>query len=243
MPAQTLNLVKEMSNILYSAIIVAGGKGNRMQALEAKQYMPLNGKPVFVYSVEHYIDAQVEEIILVVPEGDEDKVKAIIENEVEPDRRNLVQLKIVVGGDNRLCSVYNGIKASSGEYVLIHDAARPMTDVEDIKTVMNKVIKGACLLGHMAVDTIEVVKDGIIEKTLNRAELFVAGTPQAFKREEIENAYSQLFNFGNIDGFTDDVSVYRYFIGKDVYAIMETKANLKLTYRQDVDIAETLLRR
>ncbi|MCQ2507001.1 MAG: 2-C-methyl-D-erythritol 4-phosphate cytidylyltransferase [Lachnospiraceae bacterium] len=232
-----------MTDLLYTAIIVAGGKGNRMNLKEAKQYMPLNGKSVFVYSVEHYIDACVDEIVLAVPSGDEEKVLEILENELDTKRKQNVNIKVVSGGSTRLHSVYNGLKSASGEYVLIHDAARPMTEIEDIKAVMEKVKEGACLLGHMAVDTIEVVKNGMIEKALNRDELFVAGTPQAFLKEEIKSAYDKMFENMCTEGFTDDVSVYRHFVKKNVYAVMESAPNLKITYKQDIEIANILLKK
>lgn len=116
-----------MSEKSVSFIIVAGGKGSRMGG-EKKQFMLLNGRPLWRWSYDILTPECVKESILVIPQGSE--VNHIPESLTVP-------LKIAYGGEERAESVLNGLKEATCDYVLVHDAARPFLSVNLIHSLID----------------------------------------------------------------------------------------------------------
>lgn len=127
----------------YTAVVLSAGVGSRMHSDIPKQYMDLDGYPVIYYALRAFEESGVDSIVLVTaPEM------------IEYCRKNIVEkygfrkvTAIVGGGAERYLSVYEGLKAAEGEYVLIHDGARPLIDAESIRLCMDTVAreKRACL--------------------------------------------------------------------------------------------------
>ena len=229
-----------------TAIIPASGRGTRMQSSVAKQYMELCGKPLLYHTIKAFEESAVEEIILVVPEGEEDFVRTTI---VEPNGFYKVK-RIVVGGEARYNSVFNGLLAAEGsDYVLIHDGARPLVDEGLISRCIEKVQKEkACIAAVPVKDTIkEIGSDGTVEQTIDRSKLYAIQTPQCFEYPLILMAYSKLFRQAatgqiSMEGITDDASVVERMTEQPVKLVQGDYRNLKVTTPEDIVVAEALIR-
>ena len=229
-----------------TAIIPASGRGTRMQSSVAKQYMELYGKPLLYHTIKAFEESTVDEIILVVPEGEEAFVRTTI---VEPNGFNKVK-KIVVGGEARYNSVFNGLIAAEGsDYVLIHDGARPLADVALISRCIETVQKEkACIVAVPVKDTIkEIDPDGTVEQTIDRSKLYAIQTPQCFEYPLILMAYSKLFRraaLGQIsmEGITDDASVVECMTEIPVKLVQGDYRNIKVTTPEDIVVAEAFLK-
>lgn len=230
-----------------TAIIPASGRGTRMQSSVAKQYMELCGKPLLYHTVKAFEDSAVDEIILVVPEGEENFVRTTI---VEPNCFSKVK-RIVVGGEARYNSVFNGLIAAEGsDYVLIHDGARPLVDEALIARCIEAVQKEkACIAAVPVKDTIkEISTDGAVAQTIDRNKLYAIQTPQCFEYPLILNAYSRLFRKAaagqmSLDGITDDASVVELMTEQPVKLVQGDYRNLKVTTPEDIVVAEALLKK
>ena len=217
---------------MVSAIIAAAGSGTRIGF--KKQFMELCGMPVLAYSMQAFQDSVIDEIVVVTAEEDIFRVKEIAED------YGITKLKAVVrGGDTRSQSVINGLSAVSGDYVLIHDGARPFVADFEIDSLVDEVVKnGAAALGYPIVDTVKWVKDGFVEKTVPRSSLMAAATPQGFKTELIKKAHEKAVCDGV--SLTDDCSAAEY-AGHPVKMIQCRDINIKITTAKDVTFAEAIL--
>ena len=224
---------------MVSAIIVAAGKGIRMNDTTRKQYLDLAGRPILAHSVMAFDACDlIDKIFLVIPKED-----------IEYCRKNILpvlELKngvdLVFGGEKRQDSVYNGLQAidKKTEIVVVHDAVRPFIQPEEIKScILGAREFGACITGIPASDTIKHVgKSGLIEKTLIRDNIWFAQTPQAFKHELIIRAHETARHDGYI-GSDDSLLVER--LGIDVKIIKGSKNNIKITVREDLVVARAIL--
>lgn len=221
----------------FTAIVLAAGQGKRMNSNIAKQYMTLEGKPVLYYSLKAFEDSDIDEIVLVVGAGDEGFVKQTI-----VERYNFRKVKhIVCGGEERYESVQRGLKAAHGDYVLIHDAARPMISWEIIAKTMEAVkIYKACIVAVPSKDTVKLADSaGFVESTLPRERTWIIQTPQAFSREMISTAYEKL---GDASGITDDAMVVEKATGQRVHLVEGSYLNIKITTPEDIKIASIFLK-
>ncbi len=225
----------------YTAIILAAGQGKRMQSETAKQFLKLSGKPVLYYSLKAFEDSEIDQIILVTGAGEEEKVRL---NLVERYGFHKVT-KIIPGGAERYDSVYCGLEAAQEtDYVLIHDAARPLVTKALIREMLKTVQKSrACVCGVPSKDTMkEVSSDGTVQKTLERSTLWNIQTPQAFEYSLIIAAYKKLFELTDI-GITDDASVVEQMTKVPVRIVPGSYDNIKITTPEDLAIAKVLLDR
>ena len=155
-----------------TAIVLAAGKGSRMNSEVKKQYMLLLGRPVLTYSLDVFEKSSlIDEIVLVCGAGEEERCRLEI---VEPYQYKKVKA-IVPGGKERYHSVYEGLKAAGGECgtVLIHDGARPLIDETMIRRLVEETAKcHACVAAMPGKDTIKMRgKDTYVEDTLPRDSL------------------------------------------------------------------------
>jgi len=223
---------------MVSAIIVASGKGIRMEGTMRKQYLDLSGRPVLAHSIMTFDSCSlVDEIFLVIPREDVEYCKKKIISLL--DLKNHINL--VHGGDKRQNSVYNGLKAitKNTETVVIHDGVRPFIQPEDLKECILVSKKyGACILGIPASDTLKRVnKSDIIETTLSRENIWLAQTPQAFKYDLIFKAHETAQRDGYVG--TDDASLVER-MGEDVKIINGGRFNIKITKKEDLAIAKAM---
>jgi 2-C-methyl-D-erythritol 4-phosphate cytidylyltransferase len=217
-----------------AAIITAAGAGNRFG--ELKQFKRLNGQPLYDYSLRIFADtALFNEIILVVP-GESQK---IIEQEVQDKYGSLV--KVVIGGINRRDSVKNGIMYSSSktDVVVIHDGARPFVTKKLIKEcILACSSSDGAIIAMQSFYTIKYSKSNIIEKTIDRKNIWMAQTPQAFNRDKILEAYDCKESDHLI--MTDESTMMEE-MGYRIKIIPGSENNFKITTVSDWRRAEMVL--
>lgn len=219
-----------MKNV--SAIIVAAGEGRRFGS--PKQFSILKGKPILDWSLETFnIHKEVNEIILVLAD--------LSQKERFFARYNKV-VAVVRGGKERQDSVlrgFNRIAPDKTEIVLIHDGARPLVG-EDL---ISRVIEGArarqaVVPGLFLEDTVKEVVGGEVLRTIERARLFRAQTPQGFSYSLLKMSLQRAFE-ENYYGTDEAALVER--TGKKVFVVPGNSRNIKITTPADLKIAEALL--
>lgn len=215
------------------AIIVAGGKGVRMQANIPKQFIELQGKPILMHTLEvfHQQDASVH-LILVLPTDQID----IWEKLCKKHSFDLPH-QIVTGGENRFCSVKNGLDAIQVDgLVAVHDGVRPLVSEETIARCFDEAEKyGTAIPVVDLIDSIRhITKDR--SKSVDRTAYKLVQTPQIFSSEILKKAYEQ--NFSPL--FTDDASVVEA-LGIKIQLVEGNRENIKITTEFDLKLAEILL--
>jgi 2-C-methyl-D-erythritol 4-phosphate cytidylyltransferase len=222
---------------MVSAVIVAAGKGIRMNGAVRKQYLPLAGRPVLTHSLSVFETCQfIHRIVLVVPEDD----LAYCQDHILSGFKERIEL--VAGGNNRQDSVYNGLIAlgKNNGIVIIHDGVRPFLNREMLDSCVTGAKKhGACIIGVPVEHTLKKV-NGIrnVEKTIERRNIWFAQTPQAFQYEIIRNAHED----ARLKGYagTDDAYLVEQ-MGNPVKMIKGDKNNIKITTREDLKLAQAIL--
>ena len=209
---------------MLSVIIVAAGKGERMGGVK-KQFLPLNGIPLFLHSVKLFSKIGAQEIIIAVPKEDVDLAKNLLL------KYGLsTYCKVVAGGKSRQESVklaFSECKKDLG-LIAIHDAARPFVKYEDALAVCKDAEKyGAATLAIPVSDTVKEAKEGFITATIPRESLYLAQTPQVFKKSLYKKALSQTKG-----DYTDDCQLLEH-IGVSVKITQGSASNKKITTIED----------
>ena len=209
---------------MYSVIILCAGKGTRTGLDYNKMLYEFNGKTVYEMTLENFIhDSKCGQIIVTQP------FERKLFERLSKDSR----IEFADGGQERQDSVYEGLKKTKGDYVLIHDGARPFVKRKHIDALLECLkVHSACLLMVPCKDTIKKVVNGKVVETLKRSELMQAQTPQAFHRDVIVDAYSQ----GILEEYqaTDDAQMVEKFSDVKVYAIVSDYENIKITTPEDL---------
>ena len=222
---------------MISAIILAGGKGKRMNSSVSKQFIELKGKPILYYTLKKFIDNEnIDEIILVLPK---DEIEYCKENILE--KYSLKIAKIVEGGKERQDSVYNGLKSITDcNIVLIHDGARPFTSDRIINDgIKYAKIYGAAAPGVMPKDTIKIKDDNNFSiETPDRNTLMAIQTPQVFNYNKILQCHESIKE--NKIMVTDDTMVVERF-GEKVFLFDGDYINIKVTTPEDLILGEKFL--
>ncbi|HET7732539.1 MAG TPA: 2-C-methyl-D-erythritol 4-phosphate cytidylyltransferase [Paludibacter sp.] len=215
------------------AIIVAGGKGERMNADIAKQFLEIQGKPILMHTLEAFrrFDTLMQ-LILVLPVAQIDFWKSLC---MKHDF--VLQHQIVEGGHARFYSVKNGLKAiKSPALVAIHDGVRPLVSQETIAHCFYAAEKFDAAIP--VVDLVDSIRylTGAGSLSVDRTAYKLVQTPQVFDAELLKKAYEQ--DFSSL--FTDDASVVEA-TGKQVQLVEGNRENIKITTEFDLKIAETLI--
>lgn len=203
----------------YDVVIVASGKGIRSGLGYNKAFFKLkDNKTVLEHSSSLFIyDNDCENIIVVT---NKENKKLVFSNQ---------KVIITTGGKERKDSVLNGLKLVKNDYVLIHDAARPYLNENALNALKNKIEKtGAAILGKKAIDTVKIIDENKIIKTINRDTVLMAETPQGFKTSLIRECYE---NSKDVN-YTDEASLVEAN-GYDVYYVLDEYDNKKLTVKDD----------
>ena len=212
-------------NTKINAIIPAGGTSSRFGNTN-KLMEKIKDKEVIKYTIEAFENSNIDEIIICAYISIMDELKRIF---AESNK-----VKIIEGGQTRQASVYNGIKASECDYVLIHDGARPMITTDLINSAIDMVKdKKALTVATKTIDTIKEVVDGKIIRTIDRSKLYNTQTPQAFEYSLIKSAHEKLIG----QNFTDDAGMLEE-LGVDVYILNGSYKNIKITTQNDIDVAK-----
>lgn len=217
-----------------TAIVLAAGKGSRMQSDIPKQYMELNGYPILYYSLKVFEESFIDEIILVC--GEEEI--SFCQKEIVEKHQLCKVKKIVAGGKERYQSVQKGIEAiETSDYVYIHDGARPFITQDILKRVQKQVEKcNACVVGMPVKDTIKIVDDSCkIKDTPDRNFVWQIQTPQVFSYDIIKTAYERLPKSEETN-FTDDAMVVEKMLHYPIQLVMGSYENIKITTPEDMKI-------
>lgn len=221
------------------AIVPAAGRGIRMGGSVPKQFLSLGGEPLIVQSLRTLQAASVvDQIVLAVPLAD---VK-YCEDEIVLQHRFTKVRCVVPGGAERQDSVRHALAQvhSEAEIVLIHDAVRPFVTQGMIEEVVAAARKeGAAIVALPMRDTVKQVRaDGTIERTVDRTPLWLAQTPQAFRRDWIEAAHKKAHDEGI--RATDDAFLMEW-LGYSVSVVEGSGENIKVTRPEDLVIGEAIL--
>lgn len=221
-----------------AVIIVAAGKGERFGSDESKIFAKLGGRPVFIRTIEHFINRDdVCKTILVVSGSDLEQMKSKFGPNLAFMGVNLAE-----GGARRVDSVAAGLKAvpDEADLVAIHDAVRPCVTQTMIDAVFAEAAKsGAAILAIPLHGTIKRATDaGVIDGTVPRENLYEAQTPQVFKRQLILDAYANLPE--EADSITDDAQLLE-LTGHPVQIVKSDPTNLKITTRPDITLANAII--
>jgi 2-C-methyl-D-erythritol 4-phosphate cytidylyltransferase len=212
------------------ALIVAGGKGERMNADIPKQFLLLNGTPILMHTLKQF--SHFEEIVLVLPHSQFDYWRELCSNYNFTQKHTLL-----AGGTTRFYSVKNGLeKIEENSVIAIHDGVRPLISKKLIDSLITKTKNGVGVIPIVPVkDSIRKVK-GENSVHLDRSNLYKVQTPQCFLSTDIKEAYTQEFS----DTFTDDASVFEANGGK-INTLLGEEKNLKITTREDLTIANEFI--
>ncbi len=221
----------------WAVVVVAAGRGTRFG--RPKQLLELAGLPMVGWSLRTF--AQVPELveIVVVTEAEWLAPMGELVARLLPGRSTLV----VAGGATRQASVAAGLRALSAapDALFVHDGARPLVRVEDVRAGMREVRPGrGAVIATPVVDTIKIVDAAsmTVRQTLDRTTLWAAQTPQFAWRDDLERAHAQALQT-QIEA-TDDVALLEA-IGCEVAIVPATGENFKVTHAHDLARAELLL--
>jgi 2-C-methyl-D-erythritol 4-phosphate cytidylyltransferase len=221
----------------FSALIPAAGSGIRMTAGGPKQYLPLAGRPMLWHAVRALCVPRVESVFVVLAPDDE-----VFATHDWSEFGERVQ-PLYCGGETRRDSVYNGLVAAmavleADDWMLVHDAARPCLPAKDLDNLMRELegdeVGG--ILALPAVDTVKKVSGNRIQSTEERAQLWLAQTPQMFRAGLLAQALARA------KGSPTDEAAAVEQLGLKPRVVCGSRENLKVTWPEDVAIAEAILR-
>jgi len=230
-----------------TAIVLAAGRGLRFRSKITKPLAEISSQPIIIYSLKT-LDKhpEIKDIVVVANIFNREEIKS----NLRKYRIRKIR-EVVLGGKTRRDSVRNGLKAAAGEanLVLIHDGVRPFINKEMVSEVIREAkISGAAIAGVPVKATIKKVKESltcsgrqekskvkIVEKTLNRENLWEIQTPQVFRKALILKAYKK---FGNLSVTDDSMLVEK--LGAKVSVVLGPYNNIKITTPEDLILAEAI---
>jgi 2-C-methyl-D-erythritol 4-phosphate cytidylyltransferase len=221
------------------ALVPAAGSGTRLGGRQPKQYLVLGGAPLLVHTLRALARCpSVEGAVVAVSEDRIEATQSLL-------RRFRVPrvLAVVAGGEERQDSVRLGLEAVSSEaaWVVVHDAVRPMITPDLVERVLAAArIPGAATCGWPVRETVKLVKDSVVDRTLPREGLWLTQTPQAFRRELLREAHDKAAREG-FRGTDDAMLVER--LGGRVAMVEGLAQNIKITTKEDLKAVRTLLGR
>lgn len=226
----------------YWAVVASAGGGARMGLGKPKQYLPLRERALLEWSLAPFLDAGwIDGVVLALPKGDTDFAKLPIARHPK--------IVTVTGGTTRADSVLAGLQAVTERsamldapvYVLVHDAARPCLTVDDVETLRDEASDEQG--GLLAVPVTDVLKQEEREcsvRTVDHAALWRAQTPQLFRLDLLRSALEQAIAKGKPLG---DEAAAMELAGYKPMLVRGRESNLKVTYPEDLPLAEFWLSR
>src|SRR5690606_19153022 len=221
----------------HYAIIVAGGKGHRMDQDVPKQFLLLKGKPVLMYSIEAFHkENENNKIVLVLSDAFHNEWSLLCKK-----HKFTIPHTLVSGGKERFDSVKNGLNfifnnepTLDNILIAIHDGARPLITSELINSIFRLAEVKKCVVPAIqSSDSIRLKTDEITSNSFPREKVFLIQTPQVFSAKVLKEAYTSDFD----PNFTDDASVVEK-AGFNVYLIDGDIKNIKITYPTDMILAD-----
>jgi len=202
-----------------------------------KQFQALRGKPILHYTLRALQESElIDSLVLVVPEKELKNARA------DWLERPLIVKQVVVGGEKRQDSVFNGYQAlpTDTDIVLVHDGVRPFLSREMIQETIHTAGKfGAAITAIPVHDTLKQVDDsGLVQRTVEREGLWRVQTPQAFRYDLLGEA----FRNAQADSFygTDEAALIEH-LGQEVRVVDGSEWNLKITRQEDLVLGESIV--
>ena len=222
---------------MVTAIFPAAGASRRMGTGTNKIFLELLGESVLVRTLKTFSESARIDFLIVVT----NEIDAV--TEILNSTPNLKPWQVTAGGSERQYSIANGLKLvpPETEIILVHDAARPLVNLETIEKVIDAAEKfGGAIAAVPEKNTIKIIdSNGFVKSTPPRADLVAVQTPQGFKKEILLRAYEKSAQ----DNFlgTDDASLVERIGGK-IKIVQSDYKNIKITTPEDIQIAETFLK-
>ena len=231
--------MRKFDKLNVSLVVVAAGKGTRMNMDVNKQYIEVCGIPILARTLSRFDTLNyINEIILVVHSDD---ILYCKEHIIDAFNFNKIKC-LVTGGETRQDSVFNGLKevSSEADVVIIHDGARPFVNEDSIISCIDAAVQyGVSTVAVPVKDTVKYSdSEGFVHSTLDRSRLWSVQTPQAFKYKIIMDSHKQAHK-DNFVGTDDTVLAER--LGYKTRLVMGSYNNIKITTREDLIFAEAIV--
>jgi len=227
-----------------AAIIPAAGLGTRMGGDQPKQFLELDGVPLIIFTLRRLAACSAITDFFIATRGDD-----VVALQDKVAKAGLGRpARVVHGGDTRQQSVANALAQvdPATEIVAVHDAVRPFVTPAQVDRVIAEArVRGAAILGIPAIDTVKEVKRAslpedvaLISATIPRERIVLAQTPQVFKYALLRDAFKK----AQEDDFTgsDEAAIVERF-GHEVFVVLGSERNLKITRPADMDLARFYL--
>jgi 2-C-methyl-D-erythritol 4-phosphate cytidylyltransferase/2-C-methyl-D-erythritol 2,4-cyclodiphosphate synthase len=222
-----------------AAIIPAAGSGIRMGLSSPKQFFELKGVPILIHTLRIFQQAEsIGLIIVVVPSEHRLWVEDLVRS------YDLTKVyRVIAGGNKRQDSVLAGLEAlpEEVELVLVHDGVRPFVPISVVENCLQEAeTSGAAMAAIQAKDTLKAVSgQKIIERTINRADVWQAQTPQVARKLLLKKAYALA---AEKDGFiaTDEAGLLE-LLGYPVKVVKGAEKNIKITRPEDLTLARAII--
>jgi 2-C-methyl-D-erythritol 4-phosphate cytidylyltransferase len=223
----------------FAVILPAAGQSSRFHNREKKPFVNLDGRAVWLHCAELFVSREdVCQCLIVVAPQDQEAFRRRYQAHLAS-----LNARIADGGTERFESVANALAMveTDAEFVAIHDAARPCLTTELIDRVFASAAQtGAAMLAVPVTDTIKRADDkGRVKETVPRQQLWLAQTPQVFRRDWLVEAYAKRARLGQ--NITDDAQMLEA-LGHQVYLVEGSTSNIKITTHADLALAEAILK-
>ena len=218
-----------------SAIILAAGSGSSFG--EEKQFKVLKGEPLWLYTLKPFISSiLINELIFVLPEKSIKNIRSSNKYKLISKKK---EIKLVPGGAKRKDSVLNGLLSTkkANDFVCIHDVARPLIK----ESLIDKTINGSmgfdgCILALPSTDTVKIVNEKVVYSTVDRNSVWMAQTPQVFRKDKLLKAYKE---HSSVE--VTDESTLMEMMGFSIKVINGDINNIKITSKMDLEIAKIIM--
>ena len=223
----------------FAVILPAAGQSSRFRDKEKKPFVNLDGRAVWLRTAEHFVTrADVVQCVIVVNQDDQEMFRRRYGANLA-----FMNVRIADGGAERFESVANALAMvqPDADFIAVHDAVRPCVTTALIDAVFaTAAAKGAALLAVRVTDTVKKV-DGQnqVTATLPRQGLWLAQTPQAFRRDWLTDAYANRAKLGK--DVTDDAQLVEA-AGHQVHVVEGAPSNIKITSKSDLFLADAILK-
>lgn len=224
----------------YAVILLAAGKSSRFNDRDKKPFCDLDGRAVWLRSLELFaVREDVAQILIVIAPEDRD----LFHRRYRANVAFLSNSVVVEGGAERYDSVQNALARclATVDFIAVHDTARPCVTPAMVEAVFQRAAAtGAAVLGVPVPDTIKRAgPDKNIEATIPRAHLWLVQTPQVFRRQWLLDAYA---NRKNVTGAVTDDAQLVEAVGHKVALVESDLSNLKITTKADLLLAAAILK-
>lgn len=222
----------------FWVVVPAAGIGSRIGGDRPKQYLPLHGRAVIEHSLERLLSLAPQGLVVALHPDDQFWYNLAV--------RHHPRIRVVQGGSERAHSVRNALaalatEAADHDWVLVHDVARPCVRVADIERLLATVATSAVggILATPVSDTLKEVSGEEIQATRDRSSLWAALTPQMFRFALLRDALDNALAEGVVP--TDEAMAVER-AGHKPMVVAGSRDNIKITLREDIAIAEAILR-